>query len=316
MGWPMAANLLRAGFQVSGVDAAEGRASRFADQLGGTAPLDAAEAIAHADFVVTMLPSSDHVADVVRGNVAAFRRDSMVIDMTSGVPQVSRELASELDEHGVGFIDCPVSGGVRRAETAELAMMAGGSHASVDRARPLMDAMGGNVQHCGDVGAGQAMKALNNLTYAGGFLVAIEALVIGKAHGLDPALMVDVINSSSGMNSSTQQKFKQYVLSRSFDAGFGLDLMIKDLGIALDVARDQRVVSPFAALCFQLWSAAGVHLGPGRDHTEMARFVENLAGVELSEAEPRGHEGYEANVDSTHSNAWLWHGASREGHHP
>jgi 3-hydroxyisobutyrate dehydrogenase len=291
MGWPMAANLLRAGFQVSGIDAAEGRASRFADQFGGTAPSDATEAIAHAGFVVTMLPSSDHVADVVRGNIPAFRPDSLVIDMTSGVPQVSRELAGELEERGVGFIDCPVSGGVRRAETAELAIMAGGSQVHLDRARPLLDVMGATVQHCGDVGAGQAMKALNNLASAGGFLVAIEALVIGKAYGLDPTLMVDVMNSSSGMNNSTQQKFKQYVLSRSFDAGFGLDLMIKDLGIALDVARDRRVVSPFAALCFQLWSAAGVHLGPGRDHTDMARFVEDLAGVELSEAEPRRNQG-------------------------
>jgi 3-hydroxyisobutyrate dehydrogenase len=287
MGWPMAANLVKAGFPVSVVDAAGERANRFVDEVGGTAPADAATAIADAPVVVTMLPTSEHVADVVRGNIEAFGRGCLLIDMTSGVPNVSCDLAVELERRGVRFVDCPVSGGVRRAEVGELAIMAGGAEADVDRARPLLDVMGSSVQHCGGVGAGQAMKALNNLVSAGGFLIAAEALAIGRAYGLDPEHMVDVLNSSSGMNNSTQVKFKQYVLSRSFDAGFGLDLMVKDLGIAVDVARDQRVVSPFAALCFQLWAAAAVQLGPGQDHTEMARFVEEVSGVMLSEtAEP------------------------------
>lgn len=289
MGRPMAAKLVEAGFSVAVVDAVEGRAHRFADEVGATAPVDAAAAIAGGSVIVTVLPTSDQVADVVRGNIEAFRRGSLVIDMTSGVPNVSRELATELEKRGVAFVDCPVSGGVRRAVVGELAIMAGGSAADLDRARPLLDVMGSSVQHCGAVGAGQAMKALNNLSSAGGFLIGIEALAIGKAYGLDPEHMVDVLNSSSGMNNSTQQKFKQYVLSRSFDAGFGLDLMAKDLGIALDVARDQRMATPFAALCFQLWSAAAAQLGPGQDHTDMARFVEDIAGVTLSEATEPGH---------------------------
>ena len=125
------------------------------------------------------------------------------------------------------------------------------------------------------------MKALNNLVSAGGFLIGIEALLIGSRFGLDPAVMVDVLNASTGMTNSSQRKFRQYVLSRSFDAGFGLDLMVKDLSIALEVGRDTATPTPFAALCREMWAAAAAMLGPGQDHTAMARLSERLAGQEL-----------------------------------
>jgi 3-hydroxyisobutyrate dehydrogenase len=142
--------------------------------------------------------------------------------------------------------------------------------------------MGTSVHHCGGVGAGQAMKALNNLVSAGGFLIGIEALLIGQKFGLDPALMVDVLNASSGMNNSTQKKFRQFVLSRRFDSGFGLDLMVKDLSIALEVGRDTQTPTPFAALCREMWSSAASMLGPDQDHTAAARLSETLGGAELA----------------------------------
>jgi 3-hydroxyisobutyrate dehydrogenase len=125
------------------------------------------------------------------------------------------------------------------------------------------------------------MKALNNLVSAGGFLIGVEALLVGKKFGLDPGVMVDILNASTGMNNSTQVKFKQFVLSGSFASGFALDLMVKDIGIALDVARDLDVDVPFSALCQEIWARAQAELGAGRDHTEVAKHSAKTAGVSL-----------------------------------
>jgi 3-hydroxyisobutyrate dehydrogenase len=281
MGWPMAANLVRAGFDVTAADAAPGRAADFAAETGAAAGPVAAAA-EQADAVVTMLPTSAHVAEVIEHIRGVLGTGTLVIDMSSGVPGITQALAADLAGLGVRLIDCPVSGGVARARTGELAIMAGGDAGQLRRAEPLLMAMGASVHHCGDVGAGQAMKALNNLVSAGGFLIGIEALLIGQKFGLDPARMVDVLNSATGMNNSTQKKFRQFVLSRQFDSGFGLDLMVKDLSIALEVGRDTQTPTPFAALCRELWSGAASLLGPGQDHTAAARLSELLAGTELS----------------------------------
>jgi 3-hydroxyisobutyrate dehydrogenase len=204
-----------------------------------------------------------------------------VIDMTSGQPTVTRDLAATLAAQGIAMVDCPVSGGVTRAKTGELAIMAGGEDAALDRADKVLRAMGTTIHRCGPIGAGQAMKALNNLVSAGGFLIGIEALLIGQRFGLDPALMVDVLNASTGMTNSSQKKFKQFVLSRQFNSGFGLDLMAKDLSIALEVGRDTATPTPFAALCREMWASAATLLGPGQDHTAVARLSEQLAGTAL-----------------------------------
>jgi len=201
--------------------------------------------------------------------------------MTSGQPGRTREIAATLAERGVTMVDCPVSGGVPRARTGELAIMAGGEAAALDRAEPVLRAMGTSIHRCGPIGAGQAMKALNNLVSAGGFLIGIEALLIGQRFGLDAALMVDVLNASTGMNNSTQKKFKQFVLSRRFDSGFSLDLMVKDLSIALEVARETQTPTPFSALCRELSAACQALLGPGQDHTALAQLSEKLAGESL-----------------------------------
>ena len=125
------------------------------------------------------------------------------------------------------------------------------------------------------------MKALNNLVSAGGFLIGIEALLIGQRFGLDPAVMVDVLNASTGMNNSTQKKFKQFVLSRRFDAGFGLELMVKDLGIALEVGRETGTPAPFSALCREMWAAAQARSAPARTTPRRRQLSEKLAGEAL-----------------------------------
>jgi 3-hydroxyisobutyrate dehydrogenase len=282
MGWPMAANLVRAGFGVTVTDVAPGRAEAFASEVGGSTAATAADAAAGCDALVTVLPTSTHVADVISDISDLLPEGALVIEMSSGAPAVTQSLAAGLAAAGVALIDCPVSGGVARAQSGELTIMAGGEVAQLERARPLLEALGTTIHHCGGIGAGQAMKALNNLVSAGGFLIGIEALLIGQQFGLDPALMTDVLNSSSGMNNSTQRKFKQFVLSRQFDSGFGLDLMVKDLFIALGLARAARTPAPFAALCCELWRSAAAVLGPGQDHTAVARLSEQLAQAELT----------------------------------
>ncbi|WP_295853131.1 NAD(P)-dependent oxidoreductase [Tardiphaga sp.] len=283
MGWPMAAQLLKAGFEVAVSDAVAGRAMEFVATVGGTAATDLAESAREADVIITMLPTSAHVATVVEQIRGSLRAGQILIDMSSGAPAATQKIAKDLESIGVVVLDAPVSGGVSRAITGELAIMSGGEAAALDRVEAVLRAMGTTIHRIGPVGAGQAMKALNNLVSAGGFLIAVEALVIGQQFGLDPAVMTDVLNASTGMNNSTQKKLKQFVLSRKFDSGFGLDLMVKDLSIALEVGRDHAAPTPFAALCREMWASAGTMLGKGEDHTAIARLSEQLAGVTLAE---------------------------------
>jgi len=195
---------------------------------------------------------------------------------------VTRRLAGDLAARGVALVDVAVSGGVSRAADATIALMAGGDDEALDRVQPLLDAVGRATFRCGGVGTGQAMKSLNNLVSAGGLLVAVEALLVGATAGLDPATMVDVLNESTGMNNATKVKLKQFVLSRSYGSGFGLDLMVKDLGIALGLADAGELDVPLSQALVSLWRDASERLGPGRDHTEIARYSEQVAGVELA----------------------------------
>lgn len=281
MGWPMAANLVRAGFDVTGFDIVAGRADAFAAESGGRAAATPRDAARDAEAVVTIVPTSAQVADAVAAMGNGLQPGTLLIDMTSGQPGRTRDIAEALAQSGVAMVDCPVSGGVPRAKTGELAIMAGGAAADLDRAEPLLRAMGTTIHRCGAVGAGQAMKALNNLASAGAFMLGIEALLIGQRFGLDAGLMVDVLNASTGMTNSTQKKFKQFVLSRRFDSGFSLELMLKDVSIALELGRDTQTPTPVAALVRELSAAAVGLLGPGQDHTALAQLSERLAGEAL-----------------------------------
>jgi len=286
MGWPMAARLVAAGFPVQVADARPERAEGFADQVGGTAANSLRELAQASGLVVTMLPTSAAVGAALDELLPHLRPGAILLDMTSGEPGATRGLAARVNAAGGVMVDAPVSGGVERARTGQLAIMAGGADADIERARPVLEAMGSSLLRTGAVGTAHAMKALNNLASAGSFLIGIEALLIGSRFGLDPGMMVDVLNASTGMSNSSQKKFRQFVLSRRFDSGFGLDLMVKDLGIALGVARDTGTAAPFAALCRELSAAAQAMLGSGADHTELAKLSERLAGSELEHKAP------------------------------
>jgi len=283
MGWPMASCLLKAGHAVAPFDVRKEQVDRFLAEVGGTRVASLAELGKVADIVITILPTSAIVGKVLfdaNGVAGTLRKGAVVIDMTSGIPGDTVRFAEKLAAQGVTMFDAPVSGGVARAKTGQLTIMAGGDPAAIDAAQGLLSAMG-SVIRTGKTGSGHAMKALNNLVSAGGFLIGIEAMLIGAKFGINEGTMVDILNVSTGMNNSTQKKFRQFVMSRKFDSGFSLELMVKDLSIAMEVARSGGVSAPFASLCREMWAGASALLGPGADHTAVARLSEKLAGLEL-----------------------------------
>jgi len=285
MGWPMAACLVNAGFTVNVADARQEVANNFVQQIGGTAPDTLAQLAGASDVIVTMLPTSAIVERVLSAGddniFAGMKPGTVIIEMSSGVPSHTQALAEKVAALGGVMIDAPVSGGVPRAKTGQLAIMVGGDAAVIERMMPVLSAMGTSVLRAGDVGAGQAVKALNNMVSTGGFLIGIEALLVGQRFGLDAGVMTDVLNAATGMNNSTQKKFRQFVLSRKFDAGFTMGLLAKDLSIAMQIARETGTPSPLSALVREMIVSAEALYGPGSDHTEMAKWVERLVGDEL-----------------------------------
>ena len=285
MGSAMVRRIAEAGYRLKVLDADTERACSLASELGATLAATPASLAQDCEIIVTMLPTSAIVEDVLFGENGAgyaLQPGATFIEMSSGTPSQTVEMAARMAELGATLVDAPVSGGVARARVGDLAIMFGGNDDTYAKAEPVLRTMGSSIVRTGAVGSAHAMKALNNLVSAGGFLIGAEALLIGTRFGLDAETMVDVLNASTGMNNSTQKKFKQFVLSRKFDAGFGLDLMVKDIGIAMGIADKTETGAPFAALCRQLWSGAQKHLGPGHDHTEMVKFSELLAGSPIT----------------------------------
>ncbi|MFW7342001.1 NAD(P)-dependent oxidoreductase [Pollutimonas sp. H1-120] len=283
MGAPMAGCLIKAGYPLAAFDSSPDRTAAFAKQHGLKPAATLAELGKESDVIITILPNSAIVQDVLfgpQGLASSLRSGAVVIEMTSGIPSQTVAFSERLAKQGVVLFDAPVSGGVPRARTGELTIMAGGEQADIDAAMPILNALG-KVIPTGKVGTGHAMKALNNLVSSAGFLIGIEALIIGSRFGIDPETMVDVLNVSTGMNNSTQKKFKQYVLSRKFDSGFAMNLMVKDLTIALGIAHENNVNAPFADLCRNLWAGANAVLGPQADHTAVALLSEQLAGMQI-----------------------------------
>jgi 3-hydroxyisobutyrate dehydrogenase len=283
MGWPMASCLVKAGYRVAPYDVRTDQRARFLAEVGGVEVNALPDLGARCDVIIAILPNSDVVDDVLfsdKGLARTMRAGTTFIDMTSGRPDATVEFASRLATRGVRLFDAPVSGGVPRATSGQLTIMAGGERAVIDDMMPLLKAMG-TVMFTGPIGSGHAMKSLNNLVSAGGFLIGIEALLIGTRFGIDPDNMVDILNASTGVNNSTQKKFKQYVISRGFNSGFSIELMVKDLVIALDIGRQRGVNTPFASLCRDLWGGAASLLGPQTDHTAVAQLSERLGGVEI-----------------------------------
>lgn len=286
MGWPMA-HLLAPHFELTVLDARTDVAESFAAEHGVAATTDPAEVGADADAVITMLPNGADVRAVALGGegggglVAGMAAGSVLIDMSSSAPLGTRQLADDLQPHGVALVDAPVSGGVAGARAGSLAIMVGGAPGEVERCRPVLEPLGKAIYVMGGSGTGHAMKALNNYCSAAGLAAACEALLVGDRVGLDPAQMIDVLNASSGRNAATEGKVAQEILNRNFGLGFTVGLMAKDVGIAAGIAEGLGLEAPILAQTRDLWREAETLLGGGADSTAVVRLWEEWNGREL-----------------------------------
>ncbi|TVT54252.1 2-hydroxy-3-oxopropionate reductase [Amycolatopsis rhizosphaerae] len=281
MGGPMAVNLVRAGFEVTGHNRTPSKTDRLV-RAGGRAAGSVAEAVTGADVVLTMLPDSPDVRGVVLGEggvLAHAREGALLVDCSTIRPDVARELAEAAAERGLAMLDAPVSGGEQGAVEGTLSIMAGGTAEAFEAARPVLDAVGATVVHVGPAGAGQTVKAANQLILAGTLELVAEALVFLEAHGLDTGTAFRVL--AGGMAGSTVLDRKGAAMrAREFTPGFRVALHHKDLGIALTAAREAGVVIPLGAAVAQLMAALDAQGHGGLDHSALVQLVARLSGRE------------------------------------
>ena len=280
MGRPMAANLVKGGYQVVVYDLGAKRAQEAAKDIGAKAAASLAELGEQVDAVITMLPTGKEVRacllEAEDGALAAnLPKGALVIDMSSSDPVGSRATHADLAKRGLAFVDAPVSGGVPRATDGTLAIMIGGDAAAVEAAKPVLSKMGQRLFEVGGPGTGHAMKALNNVVAGSAFIAVSEALLVGQKFGLDPATMVDVMNASSGKSFNTEHVAKQHVVSRRFASGFSLGLFAKDVGIATDLANSIGVDSPLLGTVTTLLHEARDKVGSDQDHTRAFTYWED-----------------------------------------
>jgi 3-hydroxyisobutyrate dehydrogenase len=270
MGRPMATRIAAAGHQPVVFDVDNAAAQR----LGAEASVRVASGrddFAAVDFVVTMLPTSAIVREALTGPngiATALRRGTLVIDMSSSEPEDTKKLGAELAGMGVALVDAPVSGGVPRATSGQLTIMMGGSAADLARARPVLEMMGTKLFEVGALGAGHAMKALNNYVSAAAFEATSEALLIGKRFGIDPTQLIDILNVSTGRNFHSELSMKDHVIGERYAAGFLLALAAKDVRIAAGLAAAMKIDAPMLKLSAAQLTAASEQLGPRADVTE------------------------------------------------
>jgi len=266
MGRPMAENLAKAGFTVQSYD-----------KNGSGNRKSAAAAAKGAEILITMLPNGEAVREAVLEALPALARGSVVVDMSSAEPAGTRALGTALEASGIELMDAPVSGAVAGAKSATLAIIVGGTTSALARVLPALKAMGNQIFHVGPLGAGHAVKALNNYIGAAGTLAGFEALLVARGFGLDPKPMLDAINASTGRNSTTDRKIPRDVLTGTFASGFKLALMAKDVGNAAELARGLGIETPFLKLTLKMWRDAQKKLPAGADHVEMFKYQEKLA---------------------------------------
>ena len=281
MGLPMVGNLARKGRAVRVFDL-DARARESATAAPGITAADSALALAaQASVVILMLPDSKAVDALLwdDGLAKSLHPGSLIVDMGSSNPVNTRDNAQRLAAIGIDLVDAPVSGGVKRAVAATLAIMIGGEAAAVERAMPILSDLGTTLVHVGASGSGHAAKALNNYVSAAGLAAACEALDAAARFGIEPSVVNKVFNASTGRNNTTENKVEAFMLSGRFDSGFALALMRKDLQTALSLMKRVEAGHGLAECCVRLWEDAERSLPKGADHTAFYRYVRQHAGA-------------------------------------
>ncbi|HEV2038381.1 MAG TPA: NAD(P)-dependent oxidoreductase [Candidatus Eremiobacteraceae bacterium] len=276
MGRLMAANLEKAGFIIQSFD------------LNGSGNCPSAkEAAKGAQVLITMVPDGKAVRKAVLAALPGLAPGSIVIDMSSSDPSDTRKLNAILKKKNIRLLDAPVSGAKAKAADGTLAIMVGGDAGVLERVRPVLSKMGTEIFLTGALGSGHATKALNNYLGGAGTIAGFEALLVGEKFGLDPKVLIDVINASTGRNSTTERKIPQQIFTGAFASGFALALMAKDVGIAREIAREVGVETPYLKNTLKIWRDALSRLPAGADHTEMYHYLKKLKSPSRGAASPR-----------------------------
>lgn len=287
MGYQIARNFLEQDVDVGVFDINKEATSKL-EKLGAVIFKSPEQLAINYSYIITILPNVNIVKNVVLekdGLLKGFHNESMLIDMTSSDPSVTKELSSVVIDKGYRMIDAPVSGGISKATDGTLTIMVGGEQGDFEEVRPLFECIGQNIIHVGDIGAGHTIKALNNMISATTLAVTGEALALGVKLGLDPSKMLEVINSSTGRSLSSEQKYPNQIIPRKFNGAFTLDLMVKDLTIAMNLADNNRAPMSAASGAYQLWKHAWAQGDPDLDHTTMVKVIEDSMDVEIKSKE-------------------------------
>lgn len=282
MGSPMAENLIKAGYSVTGFTLEREKLDRLAANGGSVAP-SIADAVKGADVIVTMVPASPHVEAIAYGDDGILenaKKGALLIDMSSITPQTSIDLAEAAREKGLRVLDAPVSGGEAGAVEAVLSIMVGGEQADFDQARPVFDVLGRTIVLCGPHGAGQTVKAANQLIVAVNIQACAEAVVFLEKSGVDLNAALDVLNGGLAGSTVLTRK-KDNFINRDFAPGFRIDLHHKDMGIVTDAARNVGAALPVGAVVAQLVASLRAQGDGGLDHSALLRAVERLSGNQV-----------------------------------
>jgi 3-hydroxyisobutyrate dehydrogenase len=291
MGKPMAERLIKAGHSLKVYDVNAFVLRHFAE-LGAEVAATPQEIAMECDKIITMLPKSSVVERVVLGDqgiIHSIKEGTILIEMSSSSPLSTKKIGELLSAKGVSIIDAPVSGGVKGAAEGTLSIMIGGEADKIEKVRPILEVLGRKLVHVGKLGSGHAVKALNNMLCATTLLATSEAMAVGVKFGVEPDKMLDAINNSSGKSHSSEYKFPN-VLNRKFDVGFTIDLMHKDIGIAMEIADAVKIPTFTGSTVQQFWGLAASQGGGQWDHTAIVKFVEMWAGLELESASHQQEE--------------------------
>jgi len=292
IGAPMARHLAGPDAALTVWNRTRSKANAFAELNAAQVADTPADAVKHADVVITCFPVSrdvESLLDGADGMLATMRAGSALVDCTSGDPATSKRIAARLAEHDIGFLDAPVSGGVAGAVSGTLTVMVGGDAALLERVRPVLEKFGKKIVHCGAIGSGDALKAVNNALLAMHIWGTAEGLLALEKMGVRSEAALDVINTSSGRSNASMNLFPERVLNRSFPRTFRLALLDKDAGIAADLARELDMPSELLQLTSQLFKKAHATLGEEVDHMEAVKYIEQISGAVVGQ--PAIHTG-------------------------
>jgi 2-hydroxy-3-oxopropionate reductase len=282
MGKPMAKNLIEAGHELVVFNRTQSKAEELAGD-GATVAGSPREVAERSDVIITMLPDSPQVEEVLVGEngvLEGIKEGALVVDTSTISPVVTEELAAKVKEKGASMLDAPVSGGDVGAIESTLSIMVGGSEEDFERARPLFEAMGKTVTHVGETGAGQVAKAANQIVVALTIEAVSEALVLGSKGGVAPEKILDVLGGGLAGNKVMEVK-REKMLTHSFDPGFRIELHHKDLGIALAAGREYGVTLPVTAVVDQMLQELKMKGRGDRDHSALLTLIEDSSGHEI-----------------------------------